>query len=505
MSHVTADRLDSSKADQCAREPIHIPGAIQPHGALLALDPDGLRILQAAGATAAMLGAAPEQLVGQDIANWVHPHAVDRLRAFAAGDARLGKPLPLFEMNAWADGTPIRPAGIEAAGIEAVGHSSAGVLVIEFEARPADPWPDKLPLVRTMMLRMQEAARGTEAFCQAIADEVRDVSLFDRVMVYRFLPDDAGCVVAEARDPAVESFRGLRFPAADIPAQARRLYLHNWVRTIPDRNYAPAALHPAINTLTGAPLDLSQSILRSVSPVHLEYLANLGVQASMSLSLVVDGRLWGLIACHHDTPRYPSYALRTALESFAQMVSYQLASRLAAESYEERLRSEAKCVALLARMVGERDLASVIARLAPDLAAYVAADGLVIWTGGVAVMLGRTPDHAQHEALVAWLAEAAPEGVFFTHRLQADFPPSAAYAGSASGIAAVALAPRFRDGMMWLRREVVETVNWAGAQETALEDDRLRPRKSFAVWRESVFGQSSRQRSARCARRCRTS
>ena len=164
-----------------------------------------------------------------------------------------------------------------------------------------------------------------QALYQAIATEVHDVTGFDRVMVYRFAPDGSGAVIAEARGSAgINSFLGLNFPASDIPRQARLLYQANWIRNIPDARYAPAVIMPPLNPLTGQPLDLSHSILRSVSPVHRQYLANMGVVASVSLSLILRGQLWGLIACHHNAPRYLPHRLRDACELFAEMTSSYL-------------------------------------------------------------------------------------------------------------------------------------------------------------------------------------
>src|SRR5208337_3985124 len=146
-----------------------------------------------------------------------------------------------------------------------------------------------------MMTRVQEASE-VSAFLQATAEAVRAETGFDRVMVYRFQPDNSGVVIAEARDEELEPYLGQRYPASDIPKQARDLYLRNRIRSIPDARYTPAPLIPALNSVTGKPLDLTFSTLRSVSPIHLEYLANMGVAASTSLSLVIDGKLWGLIA-----------------------------------------------------------------------------------------------------------------------------------------------------------------------------------------------------------------
>ena len=203
-------------------------------------------------------------------------------------------------------------------------HLSGGQIVLEFERR-RQKGPDPLEHVQRMTAAVQ-SSRGVRETLDAIAREVQLSTGFDRVMVYRFAADDSGHVVAEARRTAeIESFLDLHYPASDIPQQARRLYSSNWIRSIPDVHCRPALLEPADNPRTAQPLDLSFSALRSVSPIHLQYLANMGVGASLSLSIIVQDRLWGLIACHHSRAHYLDSRLRSALELFAQVCSLQLA------------------------------------------------------------------------------------------------------------------------------------------------------------------------------------
>ncbi len=219
---------------------------------------------------------------------------------------------------------------------DAIVHLSGELLILELE-------PRQMPIAENAMAQVQGMVRNVQrsdslpALYQAIATEVRDVTGFDRVMVYRFDPDGSGAVIAEARGPGIDSFLGLHFPASDIPRQVRLLYLANWIRNIPDARYAPAVIVPPLNPLTGQPLDLSQSVLRSVSPVHRQYLANMGVVASISLSLILRGQLWGLIACHHNAPRYLPHSLREVCELFAEMTSSYLNMRLIEADLEAQL------------------------------------------------------------------------------------------------------------------------------------------------------------------------
>ena len=297
----------------CDREPIHIPGSVQPHGALLALDPEGLQIVQAGGNTIQILGVEPIELLQRNIADWFAPEWVAHLRTLLDNEGPLMRPVHAF--------TIASKQGWEA--VDTFVYRSGKLVVVELEPVRENSPEDTLALVQAMLARVQQADTP-QAFCQRLAEEMRRVSGFDRVMVYRFLPDGSGVVDAEARGDDVESFLGLHYPSSDIPRQARELYLSNWIRLIPNARYTPEPIVPADDPRNGAPLDLSHSLIRSVSPMHLEYLANMGVVASMSLSIIMDGRLWGLIACHHRTPRYLSHRLRMACELFAQMASARL-------------------------------------------------------------------------------------------------------------------------------------------------------------------------------------
>lgn len=471
--------FDPAELTTCDREPIDTPGAVQPHGALLAINPRDFSIVHAGGDTAGLLGAPPESLPGSPAARILSGDQIERLRGLLASGRPIGRPLHAFSM-------PARPAGSAA---EAVAHQSGGLVILEFDPEREQAPDNSLALVQTMVRRVQQA-ETTQAFCDAVAAEVRAATGFDRVLVYRFMRDGSGAVIAEAIGEGVESFLGLRFPESDIPKQARALYLKNWIRTIPDARYAPAPIFPPARLGDGRPLDLSQSVLRSVSAVHRQYLANLGAAASMSLSIILHGRLWGLIACHHRAPRYLPYRLREACELFAEMASSQLEMKVAAEDYEARLRSTRIHEELLARMSQEPDLADGLLRSRPDLFDYIPADGVALWVDGRFTGRGATPSAEQIAALVAWLNAAATDGVFYTDSLALLYQPAERYADVASGLLALSISKIPRDYILWFRPEVVRTVTWAGnpnkKAESGPDGGFLTPRRSFAAWQESV-------------------
>nr|WP_294544404.1 GAF domain-containing protein [uncultured Rhodopila sp.] len=462
----------------CDHEPIHIPGSIQPHGALLTLDPDSLRIVQAGGDTAGLLGAAATTLLGGRVAMVLSSQQQDRLRDLLEADRPLARAVHAFVHETKDGGTT-----------DVVTHLSNGLPVLEFDPRRNPNPDDAMALVQSMVRRVQSQG-SLQLACDGLATEVRNATGFDRVMVYRFSPNGSGLVVAEARGPDVDTFLGLHYPASDIPKQARALYLANWIRHIPDARYAPAAITPPLNPLTGRPLDLSHSLLRSVSPIHRQYLANMGVVASFSLSLIVGGKLWGLVACHHAAPRYLPHRLRDACELFIEIVSSHLELKIAEERLQAQLDSAHLYDAIVARMSHEPNLADGLIRYRPNLLDFIPATGVGLWTDGRFSASGVAPAPEQIEGLVAWLNETVNEGVFQTDCLTALYPPARDFADVASGLLALSVSRTPRDYVLWFRPEISKAVTWAGnpakAAEAGPEGLTLTPRQSFAAWTESV-------------------
>ena len=377
---------------------------------------------------------------------------------------------------------------------DAIAHLSGGLLILELEPRQMPVIENALALVQGMVRHVQRVD-SLQALYQAIATEVRDVIGFDRVMVYRFAPDGSGAVIAEARGSGINSFLGLHFPASDIPRQARVLYQANWIRNIPDARYAPAVIVPPLNPLTGQPLDLSYSILRSVSPVHLQYLANMGVVASISLSLILRGQLWGLIACHHNTPRYLPHSLRDACELFAEMTSSHLNMKLIEADLEAQLHKARIHEELVRQISLQGDISYGLIRNRPTLLDLIPAGGVGLWFDGRLSAIGTTPAAAEVEALVNWLNATVEDGIFHTDCLQALWPPAQGFPDTASGLLALSVSRTPRDYVLWFRPELIQTVSWAGNPDKTADigADRvnLTPRNSFAEWRETVRLHSS--------------
>ncbi|MDC7787323.1 HWE histidine kinase domain-containing protein [Rhodoplanes sp. TEM] len=475
--------LHSSQADLtgCDREPIHRPGAIQPHGVLIALDPKTLEVVQVAGPAATYFGFSGQALIGQRLETQIGSAARIRLEAQFAHDPAMPRTSLALEVE------------ILGSRMDATAHLHDGLVILELEPQRPLPAADVLDLVHSMIGQMRPAER-LETLLQSLADQVQHVTGYDRVMVYRFQADDSGHVVAEARSAeAVPSYLDLHYPASDIPAQARELYARSWIRYIPDAAYTPEPLVPPLNPRTGEPLDLSWSRLRAVSPVHLEYLGNMGVRSSMSLSLMVGSRLWGLIACHAAAPLYLSARLRLALEVFAQLASLHLGSTIDLGEANERIRFR-DVHDQLTRAMSQQGLAEALIGSRPNLLDYIQAAGVVVRVEGENFALGQAPDDGQLDAPVEWLNRTRSEGVFFTDHLAADYPAAEGFLDRGAGLLALSVSRQPRDYVLWFLPEVISTVTWAGDPSKPVTSgplgDRLTPRKSFAAWTETVAGRS---------------
>jgi light-regulated signal transduction histidine kinase (bacteriophytochrome) len=467
--------LSDEALANCAAEPIAVPGAIQPHGALLAVTEPELAVAVASANAAEVLGDDADSLDAL-----LDPADLARLREALTGDLAEANPLQ------------VRLGG---APFDVVLHRSEGLLVTEWEPvhgaeQAGAAWHRRLP---TVLQRLSATTTLTE-LTAVLARDVRELTGFDRVMVYRFDAEWNGEVVAEDRRPDLEPFLGLRYPAGDIPAQARALYATNWLRLIPDARYTPAPLVPPVNPRTGGPLDLSGSILRSVSPVHLEYLANMGVVASMSVSLIDRGRLWGLIACHHYSDAHrPSYTDRVAAEFLGRTASLLLHTAVA-EGRSDRVVEVAQRQAQLVAAVGRAPRAPLAALTEGDVTALdlVPAAGVAVRLDGRLRLLGGTPPADRVVGLVEALSAA---GSAVTDRVPAVVPDDADLADVASGVLAVPVGTGTGDFLAWFRPETPREVSWGGNPHTPEVAEgpagpRLSPRRSFDRWVETVRGTS---------------
>ncbi len=457
--------------ETCATEPIHIIGGIQPPGVLLVYQ-RGSKKIMAASANAASLfeTAGIDEVLGQPIQSFLDP-VVLRMISESLANAEPG---------------PSRLAGMVNIGaLGALHHVSAHAAceLVHVELEPCGDGQD--PDESQAALALDSSPR--ESLLQSLAAQVQAVSGYSRVMVYRFLHDDTGEVVAEALDGDLPSYFGLRYPASDIPPQARALYLRNRVRAIADASHVPVPVHQHPDL--AEPLDMSFDVLRTVSPVHLEYLRNMGVAASMSISLVVDGRLWGLVACHHHEPRPVSARTRQTLDLLGRHASMILDASALREAVEREEAMRAQRDTLESRLHRASDPIRALGRALPQALAAVPADGIVVHVEGATHAHGSVPDSGGIDAALRWARTRGRSGVSHTHRSDDwSLTPHA----EACGLLAVPLGRGVDGWMLLFRREERLTVRWAGRPDQPFQinpsGDRVGPRTSFAEWQEQVQG-----------------
>lgn len=475
---MTDDAAVDESLAQCAREPITTPERIQSFGFLLATTSEWV-IVRASANLEQFIGVPAREVLGRKLDTVLHPEALHAIRNrmlalyLTRGTERLfGLPLQdeatLFDLSV---------------------HQVDGFFVFEAEFVSSVDQVDAAGMVRTGLARLN-AQPTLEAFHREAARQVRSMTGFDRIMIYRFAASGAGEVIAESAERGMSSYLGLHYPASDIPTQARALYLRNQFRIIADASSATIPLL-ALEPYSAAPLDMSLSVTRAVSPVHIEYLHNMGVAASLSISIVVDGALWGLIACHHRRARLPGFVVRTAAELLGQMYSLALEGRLRRIGDEEQRRLHAATERMVDSIVGDDALVSRAEWLQEAIHDIIACDGTAVSLRGVVTTGGNTPSEADIAGIVRRLVERNQTRIYCSDELAALYPPAAAFPKQAAGVLAIPISSSARDYILLFRREQPLKISWAGDPHKAVGGvERISPRKSFEVFAETVKGQS---------------
>lgn len=463
--------------DACAREPIHVPGSIQPHGVMLVSDRTSQEVSHAAGDVTGLLGI--DAWLGRTLGEILGDRLAERAAQVTQSGALGGYVDHLLNDRGRA--------------FDVLAHASGDRVIVEIE-----PGTGPVQSAAVLMAQLEaaggafERASNLKALCERAATEFRGLTGFDRVMIYRFLDDDAGAVLAEDVASDMPSFLNHHFPGSDIPAQARALYVRNLVRAIPDVSYRPAPLQPAWTE--PEPLDMSDCALRSVSPVHMQYLRNMDVGASASISIVKDGVLWGLIACHHRTPKLMPYDIRAATRALAGGLARQIRAKEEAESYRERIRLRSLEDEFAARFARTGGLDAHLAEGVSELRRMMDADGVALLRGDTLHVEGALPAAAELTALARWVVGQGPEPVA-TDRLAEVYPAAKAFQAEVSGLLGMVVAEDEPFVILWTRAEQVEVVNWAGNPHKAMSEapgGKLTPRSSFEAWRETVRARSRR-------------
>jgi chemotaxis family two-component system sensor kinase Cph1 len=462
--------------DNCADEPIHIPSQIQPHGTLLAFDNAGQLIGWADNAQA-MLRLPEAPVLGAPFGRLAPSLQVVQLIEACLENMKSGETVPTSLV------TMIGPQLFDC-----IAHSYQDRVIMEFETRSRhwDAVAEPVLIGQEAYARLKRK-KSVAALLQYAVEQVKAMTEFDRVMAYRFRADDSGEVVAESLEADLVPFLGQRYPASDIPAQARRLYTINSIRVIPDVAYTAVPIHGATGAVV---LDLSHSVLRSVSPIHIEYLQNMGVGASMSVSILLNGHLWGMIACHHQGSLHVPYAVRNACDVLAQIVSSTAGALENAAQSAWRAESIAVITALTDELAGEEELVAVLPRHATRMCRLFAAQGLVL------AQHGKLHCHGDIEpALAAAIVSSLPHrSERIIRRSCKDEWPEPVHTALGPWVGALALSinPEGNGWLLILRTEQIESVRWGGEPKKSVKAGpngmRLTPRGSFELWLETVRG-----------------
>ncbi|SKB98400.1 ATP-binding protein [Dyadobacter psychrophilus] len=461
----------------CESEPIHIPGSIQPHGFMLGVNSQNYLIDFCSENCAEYIGIPPQMILGKTLTDIFPAQESDGFKEYAAAE-RIDSAKPfVFSKDDISYNTTV--------------HKSNETLILELE-----PFPDgtvNLPNLynqtRTFVSIMEKTSYLPE-LCQEIANETRAITGYDRVMIYKFDPGYNGEVIAESKRQDLNSFAGQKYPHTDIPVQARELYIRNPLRMIADINYTPVPILTLDDASgkTNKSLDLSLSILRSVSPIHIEYLKNMGVGATLTISLLQNQKLWGLIACHHYSPKILPHYTRLSALLHGHFLTSQIAVREVAEEFEVSQKVDKSLADLLSKLHENENFVEEYYR-DESLLKLANATGAAIFLNNKLYKNGITPADGPLISLFHFLADNFKTQGLVTHALSHHYPEGRTISQQAAGIVYHALSGN-SDGIIWMRQEKVETINWAGNPDKAVlpneEGLRLSPRKSFELWMQVV-------------------
>ena len=467
------DFLPPVDLTNCDREPIQHLGKIQSFGCFLALQSDWTVALCSENAEV-FLGIAPEQLIGQPIKQCIDHNTLHDLRTALQSAMITGRNERLFEHII--ERTQRR--------VDFSVHHNGDYIIVEMEACHG-PREHHDTFVRSLLSQFYMASSGQE-LGELVTQQLQLITGYDRVMLYRFLPDGAGEVVAESKNPDLSPFLGLRYPATDIPKQARALYLKNLLRVIGDVNDPTVGLY---NERPDSPVDLSFSTLRAVSPIHVEYLRNMGVEASLSVSVIVRGKLWGLIACHHYSPKVPSYYQRTELELFGEIFALEMGARTAAERDAETSLSRDTLTQLIATMSSKDVLIDMLEAQFPKLKSLIQCDGITAFIEGQTAGVDSRLNEETLHRLTRYLNAQAPGKVIAINSLDEAISDYDTDAQRVAGVLAVPISKSPRDYLLFFRHAQTQTIKWAGNPDKPVTQGpngtRLTPRASFEVWMQT--------------------
>lgn len=466
-------------SDFCGSLPLHHINLIQPHGYLLVIKASDLSILQTSENASDIFGKNVQQVIGNSFADYIQADQADALRLrFQTG---LADKVPVsFTID---KDNQIR----EYVGIV---HVKEDYLIIEMgNAEEERPFHRVFQDLKYIMARINAATSVKEASSITVK-ELKQLSGFDRILMYQFDEEWNGTVIAEEMEEGMDSYEGLRFPASDIPRQARELYKRNPYRLIPAREYTPVRIYPVINPATHTFIDLSDCNLRAVPAVHLEYMANMKISASMSIRVMWNDKLWGLISCHHRDPKYLSYEMCAVFELLSSVISTKISSIQNNEEMQfvnvlQNKRSDIIDAIYAGNSLEEGLLSGDI-----NIGELLNGDGIAIFYRGKFQTRGNVPEKEELNNLIYWLQSKSGDNVYHTSALPAEYDQAYQFYSIASGLLSIPINASKGEYVLVFRPEVIKTVNWGGNPENAINFEeggkKYHPRNSFGIWQETV-------------------
>ena len=465
--------------ENCDQEPIHIPGSIQPHGFLLGLDKDSFIICFCSGNIEELTGLPLKEVVGRSLADVFGYHTLDQLRESLEVSAERKQSF-IMEVS-----------GKE---FEFLPHISGSKIIIDAEVVSGDMDDNRfLELSREFVGYIEDTSTLKE-LCESIARGTKKITGYDRVMIYRFDEEYNGEVIAEAKNENLESFYGLHYPHTDIPRQARELYIKNQLRMIVDMDYKPVPVFTLQTDLQSEGLDLSYSALRSVSPIHVQYLQNMGVGATMTISLLHKKKLWGLIACHHYSPKFLTNDVRMASKLLGHFITSQIDMRQLNEEHEISRKANHAVEWLNSRKfeLNRNSLEMLVNDY--HILTVCNATSVAILLDGKIYKSDKAPSDDEIRTVGSYLIAYTSNGKTYTDSILALMPDMKSLAQTQPGVNFMSLDNSSQDCIIWFRQETINEVHWAGNPNKSIEKDKngLSPRKSFELWKETVKYKSNK-------------
>lgn len=472
--------------NNCDKEPIHIIRVVQSYACLIGIDPDSHTIIHVSDNAGQILGVDSTALLSSKINDYLHPEIMEQIQTgLQENDFHSINPIILKSFA----GSVLDQT------YHLIAHLQGQTVIFEIEARDRQVSSSRFLQRSDRTVQKIQSARDVNNLFHETAREIKALTGYDRVMIYQFDENYNGIVIAEAKEEHLSPFYQLRYPASDIPKQARALFLRNQVRIIVDTHSEPAQIIPAVHPETGDPLDQSDCVARGVSPIHIEYLINMGVRASMSVAIIKENKLWGLIACHHYQPKLVDFRLRNMIKFLSRIISGHLALQEAHDFREQGLQTSIVRSHLLEQMSRNWSVLEGLTGNKFTLLDLNRSSGAALLLDGRLHTIGECPPDNKIMELIDWLNKHVENSVFSTNELSKHWPGGKEIVAKASGLLSLQIAHTPPEYILWFRPEVIRTVNWGGNPEKAVsfseEKVRLSPRKSFEIWKQQVSNTAS--------------